>query len=217
MAASLETWAQACAQPGFPPSRQGGTGLYFQEAASLLYGLTRMSLNVSITDLQEAIGKDGPDGIKPAINRLKVWSLDGYFASASWSSVVQDTKSQAFIGAVEAINTISSIANRPSAQAAVPYSLIGLFLAHVLLWGFAMTTSPESKQLLRQHVSQLSLTGPIAGQLSSVLESSLSANPTPGFDAPCSIFKHAAYSLTRLGTWGASLNMALLLHKRSEL
>ncbi|KAL6411615.1 C2H2 type zinc finger domain protein [Ilyonectria robusta] len=214
---SLETWAQACAQPGFPPPRQGGTGLYFQEASSLLYGLTRMSLNVSITDLQEAIGKDGPDGIKPAINRLKVWSLDGYFASASWSSAVQDTKSQAFMGAVEAINTIASIANRPSAQAAVPYSLIGLFLAHVLLWGFAMTTSPESKQLLRQHVSQLSLTGPIAEQLSSVLESSLSANPTPGFDAPCSIFKHAAYSLTRLGTWGASLNMALLLHKRSEL
>lgn len=177
-----------------------------------------MSLNVSITDLQEAIGKDGPDGIKPAINRLKVWSLDGYFASASWgSSAVQDTKSQAFMGAVEAINTIASIANRPSAQAAVPYSLIGLFLAHVLLWGFAMTASPESKQLLRQHVSQLSLSGPIAEQLSSVLESSLCANPTPGFDAPCSIFKHAAYSLTRLGTWGASLNMALLLHKRSEL
>jgi hypothetical protein len=31
------------------------------------------------------------------------------------------------------------------------------------------------------------------------------------------IFKSAAQSLTHLGTWGAALNLALLLHRRAEM
>ncbi|KAH7120367.1 fungal-specific transcription factor domain-containing protein [Dactylonectria estremocensis] len=214
--ASLDTWAQACMQQGYSAPRQGGASLHFQEAASLLHSLTRMFLNVSLTDLQDAIGKNGPD-INSALDRLKFWSLDGCFVSGQWGSTVQDPKSPALSAATEAVNIIACISDRPSVQAATPYSFISLFLAHLLLWGFAITAEPESKHMLKQQVCQLSLSGPIAEQLSSVLDSALSANPTPGFDAAGLIFKHAAYALTRLGTWGASLNMALLLHKRSEL
>ncbi|KAH7153567.1 fungal-specific transcription factor domain-containing protein [Dactylonectria macrodidyma] len=215
---SLDTWAQSCARPGLPAPRQGGTSLYFQEAASLLHCLTRMFLSVSLTDLQDAIGKNGPDSINSALDRLKVWSIDGCVASRQWGlSTVQDLKSPALQAAIEATNVIACISGRSSVQAAVPYSFIGLFLAHILLWGFAMTAEPEAKQLLIQHVCQFPLSGPISEQLSSVLDSALSAHSTPGSDGPCIIFKHAAYALTRLGTWGASLNMALLLHKRSEL
>lgn len=35
-------------------------------------------------------------------------------------------------------------------------------------------------------------------------------------ETPKIMFRSAAEMLARLGTWGASLNLALLLHKRSE-
>lgn len=36
-------------------------------------------------------------------------------------------------------------------------------------------------------------------------------------DAPKLLFKSAAEMLTQLGTWGASLNLALLIHRRAEM
>ena len=36
-------------------------------------------------------------------------------------------------------------------------------------------------------------------------------------DAPNILFKFGAEMLTRVGTWGASLNMALMIHQRAEI
>jgi hypothetical protein len=111
---------------------------------------------------------------------------------------------------------VGEVRNIDTAQ----YGIITVFLCHVILWVFS-SVSPEDK---RQHLLDMILRDGIVGEswFLGVVKKGLGleiadGTVTEGREAPKVIFRSAAEMLTRLGTWGASLNLALLLHKRSEM
>lgn len=139
-------------------------------------------------------------------------------------------ETQILDSSMEAIHTILYIDENVLANAAVPYSLISLFLAHVLLWSFAFSAPKTLREQLRQRIHQdVPLSTRMTRQLSTALEAALTnqtvdvsgmgsnAPQSPGIDGPQAILKHGAQVMTRLGTWGASLNLALLLHRRVDM
>jgi hypothetical protein len=122
--------------------------------------------------------------------------------------------------AFNAIKTIVSLApNRSIHDDSAPYSIITLFLCHVVLWVFANVSPQSEKEQLLHKVAE-------NGELFSshfyrVLRSSMSLGTdnygTRKTEAPKILFKSGAEMLTQLGTWGASLNLALLIHRRAEM
>lgn len=179
--------------------------LYCKRASLLLYHLARMLLLASLTDLQDAMGKNGPSNVKPAMQRLQLW----------WSS----SSNESLQAAAEATKLIAIINNNANAQAAIPYSPIGLFLAHVILWALFMTGSSETMDRVRAQVQSLRVPSSTAQQLESILHYSMASPPghPATQDGPRVLLKHGAGMLVKLGGWGAALNLALLLHRRAEL
>ena len=125
--------------------------------------------------------------------------------------------------AFNAVKTIVSLApGRGVHDHSAPYSVVALFLCHVVLWVFASVSPPPERQRLLEdveanaelrssHFFNVLRTG-----MSTELPSGHSDGLTRG-DAPKVLFKCAAEMLTQLGTWGASLNLALLIHRRAEI
>ncbi|KAJ2894129.1 hypothetical protein MKZ38_007917 [Zalerion maritima] len=203
---------------------------YFHLDSSLLHGLVRMFLNVSLTDLQDAIGKNGQAGIDLAMRRLRVWASRKHSRPISPASTTEKVRNQtgkqtepepwALSAVMEAIKIIAFISCDSSrtneAQAAGPYCTISLFLSHVVLWAFAVVASPEAKTAMRDMVERhASQEGLRIHDMGNWLESTL-----PNQYSAASgriIFRNGAKGLTKIGIWGASLNLALLLRRRSDL
>lgn len=100
------------------------------------------------------------------------------------------------------------------------YGIITVFLCHVILWVFASVSPSDRKKLLlaaieRDSDLRMSRFMPVVRR-----GLGLDVEARKGGDEredPKILFRSAAEMLTRLGTWGASLNLALLVHKRSEM
>jgi len=173
-----------------------------------------------LSDLQGAIGKDGSAGIASSVSSLTAWARRDPFLSEQV--------------ALNAVKTIVLLAPRKSGESGdnidmigqagvrdidtAQYGIITVFLCHVVLWVFSGVSPIDKKQRL------LDLLGRDrevrTSWFMSVLERGLGVSGTDGNfaeDAPKILFRSAAEMLTRLGTWGASLNLALLMHKRSEM
>jgi hypothetical protein len=113
--------------------------------------------------------------------------------------------------ALTAVQTIVTLFSTPSSikkMDGAPYSIITLFLCHVVLWIFARISTPQQKIHFLSTVSQIK----------ELEDSDFFAVLKKGMESEeMLLFKRAAELLTQVGTWGAALNLALLLHRRSEI
>lgn len=201
--ASLDAWGAHFTNT-VGPSQASGTGAYYREASSLLLKLSQMCLYVQVTDLQDVLGKSGPKGLSAAMDRLRKWTTAADRQKRPDAGVIPS--------AMLAVDLIS-LASRPGAtETAAPYNEVATFLSHVLLWVFVTTAPPTQHQQL---LEKLRCSGKDAS-LVSVLETAISPGDGQHKPRPYFILKHAAHSLAKMGTWGCALNMALLLHRRSE-
>ena len=98
-----------------------------------------------------------------------------------------------------------------------PYSFITLFLCHVVIWAFARVSPREQKVDFLEMVEKddVMKSHPFMGVLRAGL--GVDVEKEGGNRGEKVLFKSAAEMLTRLGTWGASLNLALLVHRRAEM
>jgi hypothetical protein len=112
----------------------------------------------------------------------------------------------------------------------VPYSLITIFLCPIIVWAFAkVTASPQKLRFLdtisenREITSRAffatlkhSFTFEEHGKESSkTLRRGFGRRNGNGEEVV--LFRSPAEMLSRLGTWGCSLNLALLLHERAKM
>lgn len=130
--------------------------------------------------------------------------------------------------AYDAVRTIVSLAPTPGTREddirntdTAPYSIITLFLCHVVLWVFATVCPTEQKFRFLRAVAENE--GLRSSAFFAVLRRALALDEdgqrktTDKNDAPNILFKCGAEMLTRLGTWGTSLNLALMIHQRAEM
>lgn len=226
LASALNLWASTYTAQLPPPHQSDPTSLYFHHASAVLSRLSRIHLDVPITDLQEAIGKGGNAMIQPAISRLATWvSVDPTRAKETVVEAVDTIQRILWFQQTRTRKTDESAGGGEGSDTS-PYNSITLFLSYVLLWGFATVATAEQRRevgdLLAgrgeefrsrslQRVVRIALGVPAEPQAGT---SAAGGEETAG---PKVLFKHAAQVLTRLGDWGCSLNLALLLHWRSEM
>lgn len=172
-----------------------------------------------------AIGKDGTAGIDASLRSLTLWARrDPFLAEEVAFNAVKTIgilAPQSKGSDRQTINTTVREIDRQTINTTIrdidtaQYGIVTVFLCHVVLWVFS-TVSPEArKSHLRERLARdAEVTGGFG--FMDVMNSALNDHNREG-DSPKVLFRSAAEMLTRLGTWGASLNMALLLHKRSEM
>jgi hypothetical protein len=174
-------------------------------------------LDLSISDLQNAIGKDGSSGIPEAMFNLRKWVQGS----------PQIAEQLTFACAKTIATPLSTLVPKVLGPTACEQATIAIFLCHVVVWIFASVASPPQKKSLAKRMSENELlwNSPQVVALRQALEcqddGTGRAEEIPGGmkkkDVLGNIFKSAAQSLTHLGTWGAALNLALLLHRRAEM
>jgi hypothetical protein len=205
------------------------TSVYFHSCSILVEQLGRLLLEVPLTVLQNAIGKSGPSGIPPAMSSLLL------NATVSPRATIE--------AALMSLKMIHKLTPRrpgspPSNEAyneidgedTGPFGIVTLFISHMVLWAFMSVARQAQKiELMRMAESDEALKeaailivikriiGPVTEPVPSPPQSIGSyANAISGA-SPMLVFRNAADVLTRMGTWGASLNMALLLHFRATM
>jgi hypothetical protein len=219
MLTSLETlyaWSKAYLNPSrsnFHPSAR-----HFHASSLVIHHLSQILLDVPLSDLQNAIGKLGTDGIAQAMTNLTNWARRS-------PRIAEEV-------AYNAVRTIVSLAPTKGTHEddirntdTAPYSIITLFLCHVVLWVFSNVCPYEQKfRFLRivaeNEVLRSSAFFAVLRRALALDEGTITAQnkvPTEKNDAPNILFKCGAEMLTRLGTWGASLNLALMIHQRAEM
>lgn len=122
---------------------------------------------------------------------------------------------------------LSTLIPKVLAPTACEQATIAIFLCHVVVWIFASVATPLQKESLaaRLRESEVLWKSPQIVALRQALEfrdegagrGEEAQGGTRKRDVLGNIFKSAAQSLTHLGTWGAALNLALLLHRRAEM
>jgi hypothetical protein len=212
--------------------RRSGTSTYHHECSRLLNQLGRIILEIPLTDLQNSIGKSGPAGIPAAMSGLKLWA-----------KTCQHESVDVALTAVRVINSMMPTRHPSSRDGPQPpdislqttdtgpYGIITLLLCHVNLYIFTSFAQGAQKlDLLNQMQADLSLR---SGRFFTVMERVLlapsidsSASDTAmtpenrgqtSADVPKLIFRNGADSLTRMGTWGCALTMALMCHSLAEM
>ncbi|KAH6629330.1 fungal-specific transcription factor domain-containing protein [Boeremia exigua] len=192
--AMLEAWS--CSYQQLQPPRRDATSAHLCRCSTIMYHLARVYLYFPVSDIQDCLGRSGLTSAKAAMSRLKSW-IAQYPEKAS--HVMED--------ASHCISIVMS--NQGESD---PYDIIGLFLCHVIIWSFAhVASAPQKESTLRL----LRANSAISGSVLDVIEAGFASNnseATNGVDAPQLIFRHAIQALVQLGDWGASSNLALLLH-----
>ncbi|KAJ4983544.1 C2H2 type zinc finger domain protein [Stagonosporopsis vannaccii] len=190
----LEVWSNSYQHQ--QPPRGDPTSAHLRRCSTIMYYMTRLYLVFPISDIQDCLGKSGPTGTSAAMSRLSSWIVQH---PEDASRVVED--------ASVCISIVMS--NKGESD---PYDIIGLFLCHVIVWSFVNAAPPCQKErtitLMRDNPN-------ILQSVLAVVEAGLeSGNNTSADDFHASqlIFRHAVHALVQLGDWGASANLALLLH-----
>ncbi|KAJ5614452.1 fungal-specific transcription factor domain-containing protein [Penicillium herquei] len=171
-------------------------------------------------DLQEAIGKNGPENASKAFSRLKMWFAmkpshlqpeSNEVGSSLWTS-----DSFAMNASSEAIKLIELGLRTQNKHSSVPLSIISLFLSHVAIWAIAKTAPLEIKALIPALVNPNTLEEASWTRLQKVLDLVISGSESSNMSDAGLILKQCANTLTKLGYWGASLNLAFLLQQLTE-
>jgi hypothetical protein len=146
-----------------------------------------------------------------------------------WVQTSPRTAEQLAFACTKTIATpLSTLVPKVLGPTACEQATIAIFLCHVVVWIFASVSSPLQKESLAARLrenEELWSSGQIVA-LRQALEYREESGGSRGDggshflskkDVLGNIFKSAAQSLTHLGTWGAALNLALLLHRRAEM
>ncbi|TDZ27688.1 Nicotinate catabolism cluster-specific transcription factor [Colletotrichum spinosum] len=220
-ASTAESWAVLMR------GHSGYEDAFFRSTAKMLVGLARMHLNTSISDIQGALGKGGRDAEMDAVERFKSsfeYLTRPSLPSASASDETPSDRatstrlagpraevtSRRFVAFRHAIEELLTILDEAELQSSSPYSTFGVFLNYVLLWMLVKTSSDEERADWREHVTSIHSKGSRESELQGSITLAL------GTLGPGAVLVQAAQSLARLGTWGASLNLALLLELRAK-
>ncbi|KAN0090483.1 Fungal specific transcription factor domain containing protein [Hyaloscypha variabilis] len=193
------------------------TSIYFRQASFVSHPTALILLDISISDLQNAIGKDGNTGIPEAMSKLHHWVKTSPRVAEQLTYACSKTIA----------TPLSALVPRVLGPTACEQAIIAIFLCHVVVWIFSSVASPLQKESLaaRLRENKELWNSPQIQALRQVLEfrdeNTGREEATPAMmrkkDVLGNIFKSAAQSLTHLGTWGAALNLALLLHRRAEM
>ncbi|KAJ5703846.1 hypothetical protein N7493_010984 [Penicillium malachiteum] len=116
----------------------------------------------------------------------------------------------------EAIKLIELGLKTQSKHSSVPLSIISLFLSHVALWAIAKTAPLEIKALIPALVNPNALDKASWTRLRKVLDLVISGSESGNLSEAGLMLKQCANTLTKLGYWGASLNLAFLLRQLTE-
>ncbi|KAH7361159.1 fungal-specific transcription factor domain-containing protein [Pyrenochaeta sp. MPI-SDFR-AT-0127] len=194
----LESWQVAYGE-SYDWSRSEPTSSYFHRVSSILLHLGRIYLQIPLFDLQDCIGRSGSDDASAALRRLTLWATQ---QPGPARRVVQE--------AAICISTIMSDQNESG-----PYDLIALFLCHIVIWAFANVAPIEQKTDV---VTALRADPTVSSAVYEFVEAGFGLayadeRQAQSLSNPSQlIFKHAIQVLVQLGSWGASSNLALLLH-----
>lgn len=191
---------------------------HFQRCSATIHHLSTILLDVSLTDLQGALGKEGPQGIAPALARLK-----------SWSNLDPQKAETCAYNAVRAIISLAPSKGQGGGTETTPETIITLFLCHLVIWVFAIVCERCSYSRFLEMVK--AGPGGVGNSLfyNEVLRGIEALGEELSGKEECErerervngrmrvlVFKNAAEVLTRLGVWGAALNLAMLLQRRAE-
>jgi hypothetical protein len=212
---SLNRWSETYNHHSKNIPRLSNASDHFQESSILLYNLGRLLLEIPLTDLQDAIGKSGPSKIPEAMSKLSNWVR------------MSPQSLDAVLLCIEMIDSLAPVNHNSSADkhSTVRYSvhsIITVFLCHITLWAFINVARREQKQGLMHLIETNDKIN--SGHFTAVVKRGLIENSedTPNCmvsssDASRLIFRSASEVLTRMSTWGAALDLAVLLYKRAEM
>lgn len=199
---TLDAWYNSCALAHMP-IRSGSTYGFFLHTSIVLLHLGRIYIYLPLSDMQDCIGRSGPEDGLEAMDRIRNWTVR-HFDQACF--VVKE--------AAACISTIMSYHEESS-----PYNLIGLFLCHIAIWAFANVATTEQRLEVSRILQESSA---VSSHVCEFIEAGFAiAGSAADIESSCSlesklIFKHAIQVLVQLGSWGASSNLALLLHLQGE-
>ncbi|KAF9693111.1 hypothetical protein EKO04_008614 [Ascochyta lentis] len=191
----LELWNRSYIQQ-HQTRRLDATSSHLQRCSTIIYHLARLYLVFPISDIQDSLGRSGPADAQAAITRLAAW--------------IDQSPVQAAHAVEDAAICITLImCNKGESD---PYDIIGAFLCHVIVWSFAHAAPSEQRSYIFQQLQDKESVSPAV--LEVIQAGFACSDPTDASapDAPQLIFRHAIQCLVQLGTWGASSNLALLLH-----
>lgn len=178
--------------------------------------LSRLQMQISISDLQQIIGRSGRAGFVEARSRFTTW-----FTSNAEST--RDLVSTCIKAAERYRHALLEVQSQPvipeetpswTASTLSPYSPIYIFLSYVFLCACATAmTPPQKAQLytsLSENVSDISQDMSLEPILACLCGND---NDIAGKE----ILRSAAQTLGLFETWGCSTNLALLLYWRSKI
>ncbi|KAK5108277.1 hypothetical protein LTR62_008592 [Meristemomyces frigidus] len=193
-----------------PEHDSHATSVHFRQSAYTGLVLTSILLDVPFTDIQASFGKNGEAGMDTATQNLRQWMT-------AHSQIAEDI-------VYTAIETIDYLITKGVKQAASEQSVIAMFLCYALVWKFATLASRGSKERLLERISRnesswkMPQVAYIKTQLEGPGDSGRSGRgSSSATGSSWGILRSAAQCLTQLGIWGAALNLALLLQRRSEM
>lgn len=159
------------------------------------------------------LGKNGKAGIAAAMPKLCRWMNED-------PQITEDIVHTA-------IRTIEHLAANRFMVSAFEQSTIAMFLCYVLIWLFVNLASREKRLHLLSRFAhdaeiwkrpQLALIRRELGIEKDVIWSNSGGNSDrSSAELSWGVLRSAAQSLTEVGAWGAALNLALLLQRRSEI
>ncbi|OBT92855.2 hypothetical protein VE01_09039 [Pseudogymnoascus verrucosus] len=212
---SLNRWSETYNHYSKNIPRPSNALDHFQESSILLYNLGRLLLEIPLTDIQNAIGKSGPSKIPEAMSKVSNWVR------------MSPQSLDAALLCIEIIDSLAPVNHNSSADkhSTVRYSvhsIITVFLCHITLWAFINVARREQKQGL-MHLIEIN-DKINSGHFTAVVKRGLIENSEDALncmvsssDASRLIFRSASEVLTRMSTWGAALDLAVLLYKRAEM
>ncbi|QSZ34342.1 hypothetical protein DSL72_005933 [Monilinia vaccinii-corymbosi] len=243
LAYSLNLFSKTYLRPHFDTPHSTSTSHTFHHISIVQSHLTAIFLHVSFTDLVNSIGKSGHAGIEPALERLKLWAREDYEsavdvavqAAEAIMEVSRDVMGTEIPSRGIGVDETSG-AIRGGMIGTGVYGAVLLMMSHVVLWAFARVADQRQKEHLMGRLQAYRT--PDSGFLDTLrhelaAHDDLHAAATSGIayesvqDSGAkdqrntgrpsrALFRSAAETLTKFGTWGAALDMALLLHLRAE-
>lgn len=206
---SLNRWSEAYNHPSKSLPRLSNASDHFQESSILLYNLGRLLLEISLTDLQDAIGRSGTSKIHEAMSNLSNWAR---LSPQSLDAVLLCIET---IDSLAPVNYNSSADKRSAVRYSIP-SIITVFLCHISLWAFINVAGREQKQKLMHLIETNYKIKP--SHFTAVVKRVLIENGEDGTncmasssDASRLIFRSAAEMLTRMdGYLGCSFGYGCL-------
>lgn len=172
---------------------------YFQRSALTVFYLTRIYVRLSITDIQDCLGRSGPNEAATTLRRLRIWT--------------EQAPEDAYLVVMDAATCITYIMEDDAESA--PYDIITLFLCRLSLWIIANAASNAQKETFATKLRDNPLT---SVNVCTFIEAGFAIRNETGHSTTLAkdnlqlILRHAVQVLVQLGTWGASSNLALLLH-----